>query len=537
MTAEGAHLATYGYTVGHAYDDEEGWQATSGTARTGGSGNDHFDWSASGSYTRNLVGGSVSGTWRSGGLDDASYRYGTTSTLTAGAWVTIGSGASAGHGRSTSAYQGSGSYLTMVGGILGSRVTVSGSGEHEAYYDYEAGQSYDDTNGWRVTSGAASVGGQGRDQGNWSVAAPDMGSFYSRGSGDPQSSGSSEQSYNYRLSSSVIAPDVWRTIGAGTTVERRATQAGANASSTQKTTDYAYDDGSGWRVVAQQTSSSSNTSGALQSGPGAGGQTSGGQTSGGQTSGGQTSGGQTSAGVIDPQLNYGPLGEPGERAFRAAMALVRHAWFEESDPKDWGGVIRYLGNDVIRILKIEDVELFDDGCQGLNSIRLGHTGRPWALPGTRAFKTWEGAVDAQKDMLPRYHDGYRIVITAMQPQYLDDQLVPYLMPGSSVEYDMNKIPRVQVRDDVLGRQKGKYDVWDFATVFQNDDLSVRFYEDMPYGRRENKRLVVIHKSNLYGPDIAGTVFFVSPIVDHPRAPASPRGTLIIFPMPKCVELR
>jgi hypothetical protein len=55
---------------------------------------------------------------------------------------------------------------------------------------------------------------------------------------------------------------------------------------------------------------------------------------------------------------------------------------------------------------------------------------------------------------------------------------------------------------------------------------VRFYETMDFGVTKNADLTVKHKSNLYPPERAGTIYIVVPIDNHFRAPMSPRGAKI-----------
>ena len=115
----------------------------------------------------------------------------------------------------------------------------------------------------------------------------------------------------------------------------------------------------------------------------------------------------------------------------------------------------------------------------------------------------------------------RIVISAYQDNYLDDQLTPFLLDGSGTEYDMNQPLRGGPPNT---DKKGNLAVFDFITVHQNEDRSVCFYETMDFGHSGNPNLNVQRKTKLYPPERAGTIYLVTPIPDHPRAPRSPFGT-------------
>ena len=70
---------------------------------------------------------------------------------------------------------------------------------------------------------------------------------------------------------------------------------------------------------------------------------------------------------------------------------------------------------------------------------------------------------------------------------------------------------------------GNLSTFDFITVHQNQDLTVRFYETMDYGLMNNEGLDVKHKVSLYPPNTAGTIYFVNVIDNHARAPQCPCG--------------
>jgi hypothetical protein len=94
----------------------------------------------------------------------------------------------------------------------------------------------------------------------------------------------------------------------------------------------------------------------------------------------------------------------------------------------------------------------------------------------------------------------RIVITAYQDNYLDEQLVPCLLPKSKTEYDWEKVREALRGEGLPGiKPKGRLRTFDFVTIHQNADLSVRYYETMDYGLGGNPDLTVKHKNKLYDP--------------------------------------
>ena len=192
------------------------------------------------------------------------------------------------------------------------------------------------------------------------------------------------------------------------------------------------------------------------------------------------------------------------------------------------------GSEIMRELKIrknryvwgfpvetDDYIVLKQGCMGLNKLRLGTEREVFGLPGTRAFSTLEAALKAQREMVGANDRNTRIVISAYQDNYLDDQLVPFLLPGSDTEYDTSLNLRGGPPNT---NRKGNLAVFDFVTVHQNEDGSVCFYETMDFGYSGNPNLDVQRKQKLYPPERAGTIYLVTPIPDHPRAPRSPLGT-------------
>ena len=84
---------SYQYTTHSALDSDGTWQVTDGSGSTSGTGNTHWGFSGSGSYSYNVNQGSdsVSGTFNRTGSDDTSYGFATTSTLGSdGNWTTTG---------------------------------------------------------------------------------------------------------------------------------------------------------------------------------------------------------------------------------------------------------------------------------------------------------------------------------------------------------------------------------------------------------------------------------------------------------------
>ena len=236
-----------------------------------------------------------------------------------------------------------------------------------------------------------------------------------------------------------------------------------------------------------------------------------------------------------PGMGYAIQAQQGQ----AAVSVE----FSSGDPAKHGGVIEYSGDEVMRQLSIpkyvygwgfrlkandgkylepNDYRKFKEGCQGLNKLRLNSDSFVFQLPGTRAFSTLEAAMEAQLEMINTSNRKTRIVISAYQDNYLDDQLLPFLLSGSATEFNLSELK--QIRGPMAGvDKKGNLAVFDFITVHQNNDRSVCFYETMDFGFSANQKLIVKHKANLYPPERAGTVFFVTPIVDHPRTPRSPLG--------------
>jgi RHS repeat-associated protein len=172
-------------------------------------------------------------------------------------------------------------------------------------------------------------------------------------------------------------------------------------------------------------------------------------------------------------------------------------------------------------VETDDYWTLKQGCVGLNKLRLNTENEVFGLPGTRAFSSLEAALEAQREMMGANDRNTRIVISAYQDNYLDDQLVPFLLDGSGTEYDMNQPLRGGPPNT---EKKGNLAVFDFITVHQNEDRSVCFYETMDFGQSANPNLNVQRKTKLYPPERAGTIYLVTPIPDHPRAPRSPFGT-------------
>ncbi len=208
--------------------------------------------------------------------------------------------------------------------------------------------------------------------------------------------------------------------------------------------------------------------------------------------------------------------------------------------KEKDGVLSFYGGTVMRLLRFQGYEpglaaflgmpvetpeyrTFQQGCMGLLKLRLNTTQEPFSLPGARAFATLEAAVEAQKEMIRTTPKSKRIVISAYQDNYLDEQLKPFLLAGSKTEYDMAKIKEVRGGFGGTVQPKGNLAVFDFVTVHQKADLTVRCYETMDFGVSKNPELWVKHKTELYPPERAGTIYLVIPIEDHYRSPQSPRG--------------
>jgi hypothetical protein len=212
-----------------------------------------------------------------------------------------------------------------------------------------------------------------------------------------------------------------------------------------------------------------------------------------------------------------------------------------SSVKEKDGVLSFHGGTVMRLLRFRASETglipallggqaltqeyltFQQGCMGLNKLRLNTDQEPFSLPGARAFATLEAAVEVQKAMIRTTPKSKRIVITAYQDSYLDEQLKPFLLPGSKTEYELDKIKLLQGKLGVTIQPRGNLAVFDFVTVHEKADLTVRCYETMDFGVTKNPELWVKHKPKLYPPERAGTIYLVIPIENHYRSPQSPRG--------------
>jgi hypothetical protein len=209
--------------------------------------------------------------------------------------------------------------------------------------------------------------------------------------------------------------------------------------------------------------------------------------------------------------------------------------FEIGDPKRYNGVIKFNGSNAMMFLGIQkntwfgfggetfDYSTFKQGCMGLNKLRLNSEVGPFFIPNSRAFATLDSAIQAQKQMIKQYDSGTKIVITAYQDDYFNDQLKIFLIPNSKTEYDIRKIKKIRSGDVEGEKPNGKLLTFDFITIHQRADLSVLFYESMDFGSTSNPDLIVKHSSEILPPEVAGTIYFVTPIRNHYRAPLSPKG--------------
>ena len=242
--------------------------------------------------------------------------------------------------------------------------------------------------------------------------------------------------------------------------------------------------------------------------------------------------------ATDPSGLDESLDTPYARRYLAQILM-------EADPATYkfakNGVIWFSGTYVMNALDFghyksyvlgigidesDEYFLFKQGCVGLNKIRLNSGNvEPFGLPGARAFATLDAAVSVQKEMIRTNDTTTRIVITAYQDNILDSQLLPFLLGGSKTEFDMKRIKQVRGGGafDLGIIPKGNLATFDFVTIHQNDDLTVRFYETMDFGISGNPNLNVKHTLSLYPPTRAGTIYIVTPIKDHSRAPLCPRG--------------
>ncbi len=170
-----------------------------------------------------------------------------------------------------------------------------------------------------------------------------------------------------------------------------------------------------------------------------------------------------------------------------------------------------------------DYSTFKQGCMGLNKLRLNSEIGPFFIPNSRAFATLDSAIQAQKQMIKKYDRETKIIISAYQSDYLNSQITKFLIPNSKTEYDYNRIKIITSGniDGVI--PNGKTQCFDFITVHQRSDLTVLYYETMDFSIGRNPNLIVKHSSQILPPDFAGTIYIVTPIRSHYRAPLWPRG--------------
>lgn len=60
------------------------------------------------------------------------------------------------------------------------------------------------------------------------------------------------------------------------------------------------------------------------------------------------------------------------------------------------------------------------------------------MPNSRVFATLSSAVQAQREMIKEYDSVTRIVISAYQDDFLDDQLKVFLLPNSKTNTILEK---------------------------------------------------------------------------------------------------
>jgi RHS repeat-associated protein len=234
-----------------------------------------------------------------------------------------------------------------------------------------------------------------------------------------------------------------------------------------------------------------------------------------------------------------PLPDPFE-LFALTWEQMRIERFRNGDPRLHGGTIEFTGREVMQFLSIRpyhyhlgifpvattDYLTLSRGCMGLNQLRL-HSPDRLALvhPDSRYFSTFAAALAAQQGLVATLDSNHRIVMSAFQYNFLDHQLQPFLIPGTE-EFPSEVAGRLCGLDLAPGIvPEGNLETFDYVTIHQNPDLSVLFYETMEFGISQNSSLNVLHKSELASPERAGTVYIVTPILDHVRAPLSPQGQI------------
>ncbi len=136
-----------------------GWTAT-GSGSGGGGARNHSDYSGSGSYTRTIAGGTISGDFNEDGHQTSWNTFDTKATLVNGAWVATGTGKNGSDGHTHTDSSGSGSYTVTTGSSTGpnySYKTISGDAKesytHDTSYSSQADWALG-TAGWQMTSGS-----------------------------------------------------------------------------------------------------------------------------------------------------------------------------------------------------------------------------------------------------------------------------------------------------------------------------------------------------------------------------------------------
>ena len=257
------HQSSVTYSLG-----PQGWTPVAGTASSGSEGSRSRSWSAAANFSVAQPLGTASGTSQVSGSDTVTARYGLTSTVSGGRWVTVGAGAAIGHGGTSQAYRLGGTESSTTS-VATSRSTLAAHGNHDSSYGYTIGQHFDDRHGWRTMSGTASASQHGSDHAAWTSTVQNQPWVSWGGAGGPLvTGGSNDQTYAGTLTASVVAPGGWRSYGSGTTTVRSTSRVGLAVSSHGATRSHSFGDAMGWHAAAAAAAPSGDSRAGTGAAPG-----------------------------------------------------------------------------------------------------------------------------------------------------------------------------------------------------------------------------------------------------------------------------
>jgi len=257
------HQSSVTYSLG-----PQGWTPVAGTASSGSEGSRSRSWSAAANFSVAQPVGTASGTSQVSGSDTVTARYGLTSTVSGGRWVTVGAGAAIGHGGTSQAYRLGGTESSTTS-VATSRSSLAAHGNHDSSYGYTIGQHFDDRHGWRTMSGTASASQHGSDHAAWTSTVQNQPWVSWGGAGGPLGTGgSNDQTYAGTLTASVVAPGGWRSYGSGTTTVRSTSRVGLAVSSHGATRSHSFGDAMGWHAAAAAAAPSGDSQAGTGAAPG-----------------------------------------------------------------------------------------------------------------------------------------------------------------------------------------------------------------------------------------------------------------------------